>query len=326
MGNVVQAHTFVTSETLTAVNLNANPAAFVAAFKNIDNTNIGTAGVFASQIIPLNTAQSTFGGAVGYMFSPGSPTQVPLTVSGVAGQSVDIFDVTLTSGGTKAISVDSKGGLVFSANQGILASSASVAITEDNGAIGGMIYNVPGSSTNGWQWFVNLSTVPMKLTTSGILTTLNYISAGSATQFGSLSSGDLSASRSVSTGVIRAGGSSTSVGIDWSVSAVNQVTFQTAASAFPQINAGPYNNVSDANLKQNIQALPHGQDVLMALKPVAFDWKHDGSPSLGFLAQDVEAILPELVSTNNDGVKGVNYDGIIPVLVKTLQDYISTHP
>jgi hypothetical protein len=46
---------------------------------------------------------------VGYKFLANDTTAVPLTVSGVSGQSADIFDVTLTSGGTKAFVVNSAG-------------------------------------------------------------------------------------------------------------------------------------------------------------------------------------------------------------------------
>jgi hypothetical protein len=41
---------------------------------------------------------------------------------------------------------------------------------------------------------------------------------------------------------------------------------------------------------------------------------------IGFLAQEVEAVLPELVSTNDEGTKSVNYDGVIPVLVEALKE------
>ena len=61
----------------------------------------------------------------------------------------------------------------------------------------------------------------------------------------------------------------------------------------------------------------------MALKPVSFDWKHDGSSSLGFLAQDVQSVFPVLVSTDVNGSMGVNYDGIIPVCVATSQEIVA---
>lgn len=62
---------WATGNTLTATALNTNPNAFSQCFLNIDNTNIGAAGIFASQIIGTTTAQATFGGAGNYRF-PGS--------------------------------------------------------------------------------------------------------------------------------------------------------------------------------------------------------------------------------------------------------------
>ena len=102
-------HTFVTGETLVAVNLNANPTQWANCFQNIDYRNLGAAGIQASQVIPQSIAQATFGGAFGYTIVPNSSTQVPLTIAGAAGQSVDIFDVTLTLGGARSFYVASDG-------------------------------------------------------------------------------------------------------------------------------------------------------------------------------------------------------------------------
>mgnify|MGYP003306334350 CR=1 FL=1 len=41
---------------------------------------------------------------------------------------------------------------------------------------------------------------------------------------------------------------------------------------------------------------------------------------LGFLAQEVEDVLPELVSTDAEGTKSVNYVGVVPVLVEALKE------
>ncbi len=124
MGTVSAGYTWNTGDLITAARLNANNSAYVAGFTNIDNTNIGTAGIYASQIKPTTSAQATFGGsAVGYVFLSLSTAVTPLTVSGIAGQSVDIFDVTLTSGGTKALAIGSTGAATFS---GTLQSAGSI--------------------------------------------------------------------------------------------------------------------------------------------------------------------------------------------------------
>ena len=50
-----------------------------------------------------------------------------------------------------------------------------------------------------------------------------------------------------------------------------------------------------------------------------FDWKDSGESSLGVIAQDLEKVLPELVS-ETDGVKSVNYNGIIGVLIQAIKE------
>ena len=52
---------------------------------------------------------------------------------------------------------------------------------------------------------------------------------------------------------------------------------------------------------------------------MAFTFKETNQPSIGFIAQDVEKIIPEIVGTDvNNGVKSINY----PVLVAYLVEYV----
>lgn len=77
----VVSHTFVTGETLTATNMNANPANEVNCINNVDFNNIGVAGIYASQIKPGNTTQATFGGSSVYTFPVGVNAGGPLTAT-----------------------------------------------------------------------------------------------------------------------------------------------------------------------------------------------------------------------------------------------------
>jgi hypothetical protein len=89
------------------------------------------------------------------------------------------------------------------------------------------------------------------------------------------------------------------------------------------------NNVvltSDARLKNTIVAEPLSSvDKLFALNPVSFSYNSDatGAKVHGFIAQEVEQVFPELVSSfaGNDGesYKGLNYTQLISVLVLTVQ-------
>ena len=45
----------------------------------------------------------------------------------------------------------------------------------------------------------------------------------------------------------------------------------------------------------------------------------NGKQKIGLLAQDIEKVFPELVSESN-GIKSVNYQGLVPVLINALKD------
>jgi hypothetical protein len=61
----------------------------------------------------------------------------------------------------------------------------------------------------------------------------------------------------------------------------------------------------------------------MQLRPVLYNWNYetDGqTKSLGFIAQEVEALIPKLVATDDQGMKSLNTTGIIPILTKGIQE------
>jgi hypothetical protein len=88
--------------------------------------------------------------------------------------------------------------------------------------------------------------------------------------------------------------------------------------------------ISDIRLKENVRELDAGLDKILALKPRRFDWKQgkgkDVRDDMGFIAQEVEEVLPELVSGwkagegEPDDLKSVKAGDLIPVLVKAIQE------
>jgi hypothetical protein len=84
---------------------------------------------------------------------------------------------------------------------------------------------------------------------------------------------------------------------------------------------------SDRNLKKNIVEISEALDKVKALHGVTFDYKeeHRGS-SVGLIAQDVQAIYPELVKEapklgkENETYLSLNYDGIIGLLVEAVKE------
>ncbi|MBN31686.1 MAG: hypothetical protein CL845_06800 [Crocinitomicaceae bacterium] len=85
---------------------------------------------------------------------------------------------------------------------------------------------------------------------------------------------------------------------------------------------------SDRKLKENIRPLENSLDKVLTLDGVKFDWKDEerDNDQIGFIAQDIEKVLPELVSEVdtlgevNETHKVVNYDGVIPVLVEAIKE------
>ena len=77
-----------------------------------------------------------------------------------------------------------------------------------------------------------------------------------------------------------------------------------------------------------IQAIPETDMLLkiIQLEPKTFNWKSNGEDDIGFIAQEVNEVLPELVVERNDGFLSVNYDRIPTLLVcciKQLQEQIN---
>jgi len=83
--------------------------------------------------------------------------------------------------------------------------------------------------------------------------------------------------------------------------------------------------ISDITLKENIKPLETGLNEVMKLQPRRFDWKNgDGENIAGFVAQEVEEILPDLVSdykyTDEQTKKSLKMGDMIPTLVKAIQE------
>lgn len=69
-------------------------------------------------------------------------------------------------------------------------------------------------------------------------------------------------------------------------------------------------------------------DVVDQMHSVRYKWKDrpgDTNPHYGFIAQDLETILPEMVHTDKEGYKSVRYIELIPVLVNALQELHSAN-
>lgn len=92
-----------------------------------------------------------------------------------------------------------------------------------------------------------------------------------------------------------------------------QVTGNVTASAFLYS--------SDKRLKKNIQILDNSLEKVLKLNGVSFNWKRNSEEGIGLIAQNVEAVYPELVKTDSaSGMKSVEYGNLVAPLVEAIKE------
>jgi len=83
---------------------------------------------------------------------------------------------------------------------------------------------------------------------------------------------------------------------------------------------------SDARLKDNITTIESPLEKLSKINGVSFNWNDKqsiyeiGAKDYGVIAQEVEAVLPELVTTRNNGYKAVRYEKIVSLLIEAIKE------
>ena len=87
-----------------------------------------------------------------------------------------------------------------------------------------------------------------------------------------------------------------------------------------KIKAAAFVTYSDESLKSDVTSMANtALDTVMSLEGVEFTWKDSGERDFGFIAQDVQSVLPKAVHTGGDGVQGVDYSRLTSVLVEAVK-------
>ena len=91
-----------------------------------------------------------------------------------------------------------------------------------------------------------------------------------------------------------------------------------------------YTTTSDYRLKEDVKEIPDAAEKLKQLKPCNFKWVEGEDRSDGFIAHELQEIIPEAVTGNKDDLdeegnpeyQGIDQSKIVPILVKTVQDLL----
>ena len=85
------------------------------------------------------------------------------------------------------------------------------------------------------------------------------------------------------------------------------------------LSATIFNSLSDITKKTNINKISNSIDLIKRVNGVEFDWIDNQRKSAGVIAQELELILPHLVTEEN-GTKSVNYSGLVAYLVECVKE------
>jgi hypothetical protein len=83
------------------------------------------------------------------------------------------------------------------------------------------------------------------------------------------------------------------------------------------------NSSSDVTLKKNVENITYGLNSIMALRPISFNWIPENlgeQKEIGFIAQEVQELIPELIATNKDETLSLDYPKLTAVLTKAIQE------
>ncbi len=87
-----------------------------------------------------------------------------------------------------------------------------------------------------------------------------------------------------------------------------------------EIRASNVVESSDRRLKKDIRTVDNALDKVLAMNGVRYKLKKNDKQDIGFIAQELKTVLPDLVYGREEGSYSVRYTGIIPVLVEAMKE------
>jgi hypothetical protein len=304
--------TTLTANTIGAYTLSGTIA---GGGNQINNVIIGTSTPLAGSFTTINASTSITNAGL---------TSGRVTYAGASGLLSDstgfTFDGTYVNIGA---GLASPNGLKFLANGGGLAASLNVNHSS------GEIQNF--ATTNYFQTVYTNNTERMRIDTSGNLL------VGTTSQIGSAGTHNLVSTTNNWALLVR--NSTATAGKYWvaspNASNTYYVTNNSGVGVYITDGATSWTGTSDERLKNITGEITNGLTKVNSLRAVEFTWKADNTNKnqVGLIAQDIQKVLPESISENNDGHLGVRYTEVIPLLVAAIKElkaefdaYKATHP
>ena len=78
---------------------------------------------------------------------------------------------------------------------------------------------------------------------------------------------------------------------------------------------------SDIRLKENIKNIENASTKVEHISGVHFNWRDSKKAAVGVIAQEIQKVLPEVVSKDKKGYLNVDYGGIVPLLIESIKEH-----
>jgi hypothetical protein len=248
--------------------------------------------------------------------------------------------IAFAEGGAESMRIDSSGNVGigttsptftnFSASSSGLEikSTTTYGVLKLTGATGGEFYlgSGSGSSNAAWVWnyansatiFATNNTERMRIDSSGNVL-VGTTNTTAFTYTGSIFVGDRGAVDCIQT-YRNSTGASGQIGFNNPNGRVGEIYTSGSSTV--------YATSSDYRLKENIVPMTGALDVVSALKPVTYTWKVDGSAGQGFIAHELQEVVPDCVSETKDAVdaegnpkyQGIDTSFLVATLTAAIQE------
>ena len=77
---------------------------------------------------------------------------------------------------------------------------------------------------------------------------------------------------------------------------------------------------SDATLKKDVSTINDALGIVGKLRGVTYKWISNEQEDIGVIAQEVEAVVPEVIKETEDGIKTVDYGRLVSVLINAVNE------
>lgn len=155
--------------------------------------------------------------------------------------------------------------------------------------------------------------------------TIKASDGGATIQMDTLDNVTIGGDLTINGGDIKTGDNS----LNFTLNSNHRMELTTAGALIVDDDITAFGTPSDERMKENISPLV-ADDIIqnfMGFNVRQFTYKEDyqnhpskEGPQIGFIAQEVEKILPEAVQTKDDGMKAINYDVLVAVLFAVIQE------